>query len=174
MPVVPVVRRLAVTVGAAVAIMPVVTVPAHAAPVAHVWLSSYDSRMLADINHARAAANRRPLTVAAGTTDVAHAWSCAMARHNLLSHRSNLVYAITHRGSAAWGVIGENVGMSSSTSADVLFQAYMHSPEHRANILDRDYRYLGIRTKRVAGISWNTLDFVDAYNNGYGPARVRC
>src|SRR5437764_2217310 len=57
-------------------------------------LSTYDSRLLHDINRARVAHGRAPLTATAGTTDVAHRWSCHMGRWTTLSHRPNLVTAI--------------------------------------------------------------------------------
>src|SRR5262249_22018918 len=51
-----------------------------------------------------------------------------------------------------------------SSNADALFTAYMNSPEHRANILDPSYRYLGIATVFTGSYSWNTMDFVDQYS----------
>lgn len=137
-------------------------------------LSAYDSRLLHDINRARAAHGRAPLTATAGTTDVAHRWSCHMGYYMTLSHRPNLVVALERHGSSAWRVMGENVGVSGGNDADVLFRAYMNSPKHRANILDSGYRYLGIHTELRHGEQWNTLDFVDAYNGRYGATRVTC
>lgn len=139
-----------------------------------VRLSQYDRRLLRDINRARRAHHRRPLRLAAGTTVVAHVWSCRMARRDRLAHRPDLVRAIVRHGSRDWGVVGENVGMSGDANPDTLFEAYMHSPEHRANILDRDYRFIGIHTSRGHRFVWNTLDFVDAYNGHYRPHRVAC
>jgi uncharacterized protein YkwD len=148
--------------------------PAQASTRPAVSLSSYDAALLHDINAARRAYGRVPLRVGAGTTDVAHGWSCAMRRVRQLSHRPSLVPALARHGSSRWRTLGENVGMSGSTNPHALFQAYMHSPEHRANILDRGYRYIGIHTERSRGVSWNTLDFVDTYSTGYGATRVTC
>ena len=137
-------------------------------------LSTYDARLLHDINHARAAHGRAPLRATAGTTDVAHRWSCHMGGYTTLSHRPHLVSAISKSGSAAWRVMGENVGVAASSDADVLFHAYMTSPKHRANILDGSYRFLGIHTELRHGERWNTLDFVDRYSGTYGPTRATC
>ena len=137
-------------------------------------LSTYDARLLHDINHARAAHGRAPLRATAGTTDVAHRWSCHMGHYDTLSHRPGLVAAISTSGSAAWHVMGENVGASASSDADVLFRAYMNSPKHRANILDSSYRFLGIHTELRHGQRWNTLDFVDRYSGTYGATRATC
>lgn len=142
-------------------------------------LSSFDTRLLADINHARTARGIRALTVVAGTTDVAHGWSCHMAGVTLLAHDLRLGSLLETHGSFYWTTYGENVGVSPSTSgADVLFRAYMASPEHRANILDRTFRYVGVWTKNSGGYHWNTLDFVgsaaSSYRYSYGPTRRTC
>ena len=137
-------------------------------------LSSYDARLLHDINRTRVAHGRARLIATAGTTDVAHRWSCHMGRWQMLTHRGNLVAALSNHGSGAWHVMGENIGVAASSDADALFHAYMHSPKHRANILDRDYRFLGIHTERRHGQRWNTLDFVDRYSGKYGATRVTC
>lgn len=142
-------------------------------------LSTFDTRLLYDINHARAARGIRKLVLVAGTTDVAHGWSCHMAAKLLLAHNGSLAYALEKHGSAGWTTYGENVGVEPTTSgADALFRAYMASPEHRANILDTDFRYVGVWTKRASGLRWNTIDFVghpvSSYNYSYGPTRRTC
>ena len=147
---------------------------AHADGARSVRLSSYDAHLFADINQARAQVHRSSLVLAAGTTDVARGWTCTMAANQRLAHRPDLVQAISHHGSPNWTVIGENVGMTGSYDPRVLFGAYMHSAEHRANILDRDYRYVGIHTTRSGGTLWNALDFVDSYSGRYGPTRDTC
>lgn len=162
---------------AATAAVAATSLPAEAAtssfgPSPH--LSPYDARLLHDINRARVAHGRAALRATAGTTDVAHRWSCHMGTHVTLSHRANLVTAISRSGSGAWHVMGENVGVSSGGDADVLFHAYMHSPKHRANILDSSYRFLGIHTSIRDHQRWNTLDFVDRYSGTYGATRATC
>jgi uncharacterized protein YkwD len=134
-------------------------------------LSTFDHRLLYDINHARAARGIRTLTAVAGTTDIAHGWSCHMASSLTLAHNWNLAAALDNHGSSLWTTYGENVGMEPTTlGADALFRAYMNSAPHRANILDPDFKYLGYR--------WNTLDFVGkystSYNYAYGPTRRTC
>ena len=145
----------------------------------YLTLSTFDSRLLADINNARAAHGVRRLIAVAGTTDVAHGWSCKLASLRSLSHNPNLGSQLESHGSYYWTTYGENVGMESSSSgADTLFRAYMNSPMHRANILDPDYKYIGIFTKRTSLFRWNTLDFVGrtstSYNYAYGATRKSC
>jgi len=142
-------------------------------------LSTFDSRLLYDINHARTSRGIRALTAVAGTTDVAHGWSCHMAGASWLSHDGRLGSLLETHGSYWWTTYGENVGVTSSTAtADSLFRAYMNSPEHRANILDRTFRYVGVWTKSSAGRRWNTIDFVgsaaSSYNYAYGGTRRTC
>jgi len=177
-------RRLirAGAVAVAAAVMSGIAAVPLAAPAAAGYtppLSSFDARLLADINHARAAHGLRGLTAVAGTTDVAHGWSCHMATYRTLAHNLRLGGQLPTHGSSLWTTYGENVGSESATaSADSLYRAYMASPMHRANILDRSYRYVGIWTKTRGTRRWNTLDFVgsatSSYNYRYGATRSTC
>ena len=142
-------------------------------------LSAFDSRLLYDINHARTVRGIRALSLVAGTTDVAHGWSCHMAGASWLSHNSRLGTVLESHGSYFWTTYGENVGVTSSTAgADSLFRAYMNSPGHRANILDRTFRFVGVWTKGSGGRRWNTIDFVGSaagsYSYAYGGTRRTC
>jgi uncharacterized protein YkwD len=145
----------------------------------YVTLSPFDARLLADINHARAAHGIRKLSVVAGTTDIAHGWSCKLASLRYLEHNPYLASQLDTHGSYYWTAYGENVGViPRSGTADQLFHAYMNSAPHRANILDPDYKYIGVFTKRTSAFRWNTLDFVGrtstSYNYGYGATRKTC
>ena len=145
----------------------------------YVTLSRFDARLLADINHARSSRGIRTLSVVAGTTDVAHGWSCKLASLRYLEHNPSLGSQLESHGSYNWTTYGENIGMESSSSgADALFHAYMNSAPHRANILDPDYKYIGIHTKRTTYFRWNVLDFVGrtstSYSYGYGATRKTC
>jgi uncharacterized protein YkwD len=142
-------------------------------------LSAFDARLLHDINHARTARGIRALTVVAGTTDVAHHWSCHLASKMVLAHDLSLASQLDTHGSALWTTYGENVGLESTAyGADHLFHLYMGDAAHRANILDRAFRYVGIWTKRHNGRRFNTLDFVgspvSSYSTGYGRTKVTC
>jgi uncharacterized protein YkwD len=152
---------------------------AHAASYASARLSTFDARLVADINHARAVRGLSRLIATAGTTDVAHGWSCHMASQVVLAHNSKLAGQLETHGSALWRSYGENVGyQGDGASADRLFKAYMNSPEHRANILDRSARFVGVWSKKGNGLRFNTIDFVgatsSAYNNAYGATRRTC
>lgn len=136
-----------------------------------VRLNDFEAQLAADINQARRSAGLRPLTVIAGATDVARRWSWSMANTQTLSHNPSIITDINRAGSSAWTEIAENVGEGPANDPHNLFQAYMDSPPHRANILDAGARYLGVGTVERDGIAWNTLDFTNAYNNSYGLPR---
>src|SRR3954454_4821311 len=88
----------------------------HAAASTTVSLSCFDARLLADINRARSANGIRRLIVVAGTTDVAHGWSCRLASLRSLAHNPSLASQLASHGSANWTAYGENVGMVASTA----------------------------------------------------------
>ena len=150
--------------------------PAHAAS----WTSSsYASRLVELINQARQQQGLRALSVASGTSQVAASWTAHLDAAQSLSHNPDLRHQLETHGSPDWTTYGENVGMESATwGADSLFHAYMNSAPHRANILDPDFKYIGIFTKRGKLFRWNTLDFVGrtstSYNYGYGATRRTC
>lgn len=126
--------------------------------------SSYAVHLLQYLNKARAQHGLRPLAWAPGTSRVAEAWTTRMAKGRYLAHNPALQRQIERHGSYNWRAYGENVGVSpKKKGAWVLFRAYMHSPEHRANILDGKYRYVGIGVIDRGRWAYNTLDFVDSY-----------
>jgi uncharacterized protein YkwD len=151
-----------------------VTTPAAATEqtVNAVNLNGYEAALVARINNARRNAGLRALVVVPGATDVARRWAWHLARAQGLSHNPNLVTDLQRAGSAAWTEIAENVGEASSTYPASLFAAYMASPPHKANILDRQARYLGVGVVERGGMAWNTLDFTNAYSTSYGRTRV--
>lgn len=135
-----------------------------------VRLNAFEARITALINNARTSRGMRALVVAPGTTDLARKWSMNQAVKNTLYHNPALVNGIVRHGSAVWHQVGENVGRG--WGADSLFNAYMNSPGHRANILDAGMRYLGIGwVERPDGSGYNTQVFVDSYSTTYGRNR---
>jgi uncharacterized protein YkwD len=78
-----------------------------------------------------------------------------MAREGRIFHTTNLGYQLRI---VSWTVAGENVG--AGLKLRTLFEAFMDSAPHRANILGRDYRRVGIGVYRDDGIIWMTLIFV--------------
>jgi uncharacterized protein YkwD len=133
------------------------TRPAHTAKV-----RSYDAHLLAHSNSARLSNHTHDYRMRHKLWKIAHRWAKHLAATGVLAHNPNLAKQIT-RVCPNWTAIGENVGVVYGTSVDTLFQAYMHSPEHRANILNRHYRQVGIATVKVTVNGqvqqWDVMDF---------------
>ena len=127
--------------------------------------SDYGSRLVTLINQARADHGLHALTVTSGTSTVAANWAAHMSQQQALSHNPNLASQLESHGSPNWTTYGENVAAGSPSSADQMFQDYMNSPEHRDNILNSHYRYVGVGTVFADSFAWNTLDFVDQYSS---------
>lgn len=125
--------------------------------------ASYGSRLVALINDARAQHGLGALSVTSGTSQVAQQWSEHLASVQALSHNPNLQHDLETHGSPEWTAYGENVGAAPTDNPDALFQAYMNSSEHRANILAGAYRFIGVGVVFNGREAWNTLDFVDEY-----------
>jgi uncharacterized protein YkwD len=139
---------------------------------AGVQLNSVESRLVVRINAARKARNIAPLTVAAGFTDVARRWSAAQLKVNTLKHNPNYMAQMQASGGQGWRLIAENVGYCNS-DPDRLFDAYMRSPHHKANILNPKFRFIGIGwVARADGLGYNTQNFGTHYSPTYGPTRV--
>jgi uncharacterized protein YkwD len=137
-----------------------------------VHLNSFEARLVVDMNRVRRGHHLAPLTVVPGTTDVARHWSWKLARAQALSHNPALVPKLERHGSSQWTEIEENVGYGPVTSPDVLFEAYMHSAPHRANILGKHVSEVGIGVVQRGSYAWNTVDFVNQYSSSYGASRV--
>ncbi|MBV9293210.1 MAG: hypothetical protein JO222_12230 [Frankiales bacterium] len=127
--------------------------------------SAYASRLLTLVNQARANAGLPALQLASGTTTVAASWTQQLASAQSLSHNPGLQHALETHGSRNWRSYGENVGQGAIGYPDALFHAYMQSPEHRANILDSTYRFVGVAVVFTGHKAWNTFDFVDSYGS---------
>lgn len=128
--------------------------------------SEYAARLLDLVNQARALHGLHELQTAAGTGTVAASWTDRLAAGRALSHNPHLAHDLATHGSSSWRVYGENVGVGEVENPDDLFTAYMHSPEHRDNILTREYRYVGVAVVFAGNHAWNTFDFVDVYSSG--------
>ena len=176
-----VVVGLAIAASAAVSTTPVIRHADAAATVTSVAakLSSFDANLLKHINRVRANHGLVRLAATAGTSDVAHGWSCTMADQHLLAHNGRLPAQLETHGSKNWTSYAENVASQrAGATAAHLFRSYMNSPVHRTNILDPSARFIGIWSKRAGHFRYNTMDFVGsgswAYDNSYGGLRRSC
>ncbi len=135
-----------------------------------VQLNGVETKLVELINLARTTRGLPRLVVASGATDVARRWAATQATQRRMYHNPNYATQLSAAGSSQWRAAAENVGFSRDPVD--LFNAYMNSPGHRANILSGSYRYLGIGWAELPDRSgYNTQNFVDAYAQTYGPTR---
>lgn len=128
--------------------------PAHAAPSAQP--TAYEKDVLRYTNAERAKRGLRPLALSTCATYYARRWSAHMRSRNALSHQSLSTIMTSCGGRRA----GENVAYG-NVSARALVTMWMNSSGHRANILNANYRTLGVGT--VVGTNgrvWATQDFL--------------
>lgn len=115
--------------------------------------STTESAFVSRINSARAAAGLPALSVSGDLTSYARSHSAAMARRGSLFHTSSWSSI------CCWREIAENVGMGGSVS--VISSMFMSSSAHRANILDRSMRQVGVGVVSSGGYLWVTEIFRD-------------
>lgn len=106
------------------------------------------------IDNARSEAGRVPLRLDPELSRVARRHARVMAERGALFHTpaERLGKLVT-----GWQRLGENVGFGANV-AD-LHAAFMASQSHRANVLGRSYRHVGIGVERGPDGLWVTLLF---------------
>ena len=90
-------------------------------------------------------------------SNLARRHSIAMANKGYIFHTANP--SSFYLKGVRWSTWGENVGVTSGTIGGIE-QAFMKSPDHRANILNRNFRRVAVGTYRDAdGYLWVTVFF---------------
>ncbi len=128
----------------AVVLTALVTGAATAAPAG---ATSVEDVFTTQLNQERSSRGVPRLTPRAALVDVARAQARRMAGRNTLFHNPNLTSDVKN-----WRWVGENVGYG--PDALTVHVAFMNSPAHKANILDRDYTEVGIGAVTVNGRVW--------------------
>jgi uncharacterized protein YkwD len=126
------------------------------------------------INRVRAHYGLHPLTFNAELQDSAAGHSDSMVTHHYFAHEGpggSMDNRITRTGylrNAGAFAVGENIGGGHGArygSPIAVFEEWMHSPPHRANILDSDFRDAGVGVALgypmggAAGSATYTVDF---------------
>ena len=113
-----------------------------------------NAAFLAAINDLRVSQGLNALIEDANLDDVAQNWSAQMAAAGTISHRDDLHAGVM----SGRSVMGENVG-TGPTVVD-LMNAFIASPEHYANLVDRRFTHVGVGTVSVgAGAMYTTHEF---------------
>jgi hypothetical protein len=124
--------------------------PASAAPAV-----ADEASFVGHINALRASKGLGSLQVSGELTAVARGWSSHMAAAGSISHNPGLAHSV----SADWRKLGENVGVG--YDVDSLWQAFVHSPAHYANLVDPDFGFVGVGDVWAAdGRLFTTHDFM--------------
>jgi uncharacterized protein YkwD len=119
---------------------------------ARAHLSALESDLLGQINATRRGRGLRPFRLSLKLTAAANQHSISMARKGYFSHDSanggsfwkRIASFYGYSGYRSWSV-GENLLWSSpEISPSGALRMWMNSPEHRANLLDRTWREIGL------------------------------
>jgi uncharacterized protein YkwD len=110
-----------------------------------------EARLLAKVNAARTSHGLAPLRESASLTSYAHAHARQMARRGGLFHTANFNVI------CCWSAVGENVAYNRTVTR--VHVSLMHSPPHRANILNPAFRQVGIGIVKYGGSLWVTQVF---------------
>lgn len=106
-----------------------------------------EAGFVSSINALRASGGIGGLQSHSVLTAKAQAWAAHMAATNCLCH-SNLTDGI----SVGWRKLGENVGRGPGVAS--IHNAFYNSPPHRANMLDSQFRYIGVGVAYGFGQMW--------------------
>lgn len=135
---------------ASLAFMVVTARPAEAST-----YGSAERQMTYHLNRARAYYGLRALRVHYGMSRDAEAHSVRMADAGSIFHVADLGRAMREY---TWRVVGENVGYGPGMYS--IYRAFMKSRPHRANMLYRSYRYVGVGVVSRGDVQYVTLRFL--------------
>jgi hypothetical protein len=111
----------------------------QAAPAAADTISpTLESGFVVKINALRAAKGLGQLAVHDQLVSIGRSWAQQMANAGEISHNANFPNQVT----VNWKKLGENVGRGGEI--DSLFQAFVNSPAHYANLVDPAFNYVGV------------------------------
>jgi uncharacterized protein YkwD len=122
--------------------------PAHATTPDEAWF-------IDRINEHRQARGLSALAVDPGLTGGAASWTEHMAATGVLAHDGNLAGSV-----CCWLSLAENVGRG--TNRELVWQAFLSSPIHRANIENPSWTHLGVSVRFGGGQLWTTHRFMQA------------
>jgi uncharacterized protein YkwD len=146
-------RRLSLKLGTILAalLMLGLVAPRHAEAST---MTTSERQMIHMINNARVVHGRTALRGNNVLANYARKHSATMASKNKLYHNPYLAQWLKN---ISWRILGENVGVGGSVKQ--LHVAFWNSPHHRANILDRRFRDVGVGIVTKNGRVWVTVIF---------------
>jgi uncharacterized protein YkwD len=119
-----------------------------------------EAEVLRLVNAARAQAGCSPVSANSALTELARAFSEDMAERGFFDHTDPDGATPWDRAEKAGisNLGGENIARGQADAAAVM-DAWMNSPGHRANILNCDFKTLGVGVHYGEGGPWWTQDF---------------
>ncbi len=125
-------------------------------------IDAFISEVIEIVNKHRISNGLRPLSRSAGLTEVAKFRAEDMADNNYFSHISPYYGEMTDlydKFDITWSYCGENIACGQRNPQDVT-ESWMNSSGHRENILDTDYKYIGVGVARNSnGTYYWVLEF---------------
>ncbi|MFF8507249.1 CAP domain-containing protein [Streptomyces sp. NPDC015492] len=121
--------------------------------------SSEADQVVALVNAERAKAGCGPLSANATLTRAAQGHSDDMAARDFFDHTNPDGAGPGERVTAAgypWSTYGENIAMGQSSPEQVM-ESWMNSPGHRANILNCDFKEIGVGIHSQGGPYWTQV-----------------
>ena len=125
------------------------------APPAQAYVAPGESTLWRLTNQARARHRLAPVRLNSSLSYTARRHSAAMATRGSLYHTRNLAYAVR---SFSWSIAGENVGVG--PTIEKINRAFILSTPHRANILNRRFKTVGVGVVWRSGKAWVTVIFI--------------
>jgi uncharacterized protein YkwD len=117
------------------------------------------ARMYRATNNSRVYNGVRRVDIHYQISKLARQHSIAMANKGYIFHTSASVIRNRYLKGIRWSTWGENVGVTASTVGSIQ-EAFMKSPGHRSNILNRGFRRVAVGTYRDdSGFLWVTVFF---------------
>jgi uncharacterized protein YkwD len=119
--------------------------------------SDAEARFVALVNDLRADRGLPLLAVDRQLVGPSRDWATHMATTNELIHAPDLSVGV----SADWAKLGENVGVGPQSQVEQLFAAFVASPTHLENLVDPQFRYIGVGVAYDGqGRLWTTHRFM--------------
>ncbi|MYV77099.1 CAP domain-containing protein, partial [Streptomyces sp. SID1046] len=122
--------------------------------------SAEEAAVVELVNQERALAGCGPVRANPPLATLAGAFSLDMATRGFFSHEDPEGNSPWDRATKAGiaGLGGENIARGQG-DAEAVMKAWMNSPDHKANILNCEFRTLGVGVHVAAGGPWWTQDF---------------
>ncbi|MGQ4384468.1 CAP domain-containing protein [Streptomyces sp. SAS_270] len=139
---------------------PATKAPKTTAPVTVSAESAAEAEVLKLVNVERSKVGCSPVAANSALSDLASAFSEDMAARGFFDHTDPSGATPWDRAAKA-GITslgGENIARGQADAAAVM-EAWMNSPGHRANILNCDFKTLGVGVHMGSGGPWWTQDF---------------